>query len=124
MIAVPFGGGVGRHVAILQALADGTIKIAHPCDSWAKSAGYESWQAALTAMKEDGKVIAGAAPQMGKSTISVDLLLEAVRKAGLHYYLTEFGQLILGLRSNFPQTTLDHQARELEALYAFVGRRR
>ncbi|MFK4706022.1 hypothetical protein ABIC83_002861 [Roseateles asaccharophilus] len=122
MNAASFAGGVGRQLDILGALASGTIKIAHPCDTWAQSAGYDNWHSAVTAMKEGGKVLAGAAPQPSKSTISFDALCDAISKAGLHSYMTEFGQLILGLRANFPQSTLDHQARELEALRAFVGR--
>jgi len=93
----------------------GNVKIVHPCDAWARSAGQDSWVAALTAMKA-GRVLIGRAPTVGKSAFGLMLFMEQVQKEGLHCYVDDFGQAMLGLRENFNAEVLEHQERRAAVL--------
>lgn len=89
-------------------------RVVHPCDSWARGAQQESWREALLAMN-GGKVLCGPAPSMGsmgKSTLGLTMFFEQVKAEGLHAYPTESGQVVLGLKENFPAEMLARQERE------------
>lgn len=92
----------------------------HPCESWAKSAGYTDWAAALTAFKE-GKVLSGptlAIQSSAKTAIGMMLFMEESKKAGLHTYATEGGTIFVGRHENFPAELLAKQEQESSKMLA------
>lgn len=93
--------------------------VLHPCNAWASSAGYESWQSALAAM-HDGKVICGsqfAVSRPGAKTVmGMQLFLEQVAAETLHSLATEDGILMVGLKSDFPAELLAEEEARMEDL--------
>jgi hypothetical protein len=90
-----------------------TQNIVYPCDSWAKSAGFDSWQAALSAMN-DAHVLTGSMYAVSpgtKSMLGLQLFMEMVNKNGLHTFATEDGSVIVGHKANFPADILNAQER-------------
>jgi hypothetical protein len=87
-------------------------KIVHPCDLFAHSAGYDSWAAAFAAMQE-GKVVAGTAPGVGRMTMyGFQLFLDEVMRHGMVSYMPEhndFGVVFVGKRESFPAEKLAKQ---------------
>lgn len=78
------------------------VQVAHPCNAWAQSAGYEDWASALEAMK-GGNVISGslhAIQKVGSKTMmGLQLFSEQIHANGLEVDVTEFGLAIVGLKS-------------------------
>ena len=80
-----------------------TAKIQHPCNTWALSAGYESWNAALVDMRA-GKVLCGALHSRSpgsKSMLRLQLFMEQVTNEKLHIAVSEVGGCLLGERERF-----------------------
>jgi hypothetical protein len=102
------------------------MNIVHPCDSWSKSSGMESWNVALTAMN-GGKVLTGSMHAISpgsKSTLGLTMFMDGVRAEGLHTFITEDGFVIVGHQVNFPSELLaaqKKQASELVARYTFLA---
>lgn len=93
--------------------------VLHPCNAWALSAGYESWQSALEAM-HDGKVIRGskfAVSRPGAKTVtSMQLFIEQVSEKAMHSHATDDGSLIVGLKSSFPTELIAEQEAWVKGL--------
>jgi hypothetical protein len=87
----------------------------HPGTHWAQSAGHPDWQHALEAMRA-GKVLVGRVSLGGKTTLGITMLVELVEREGLHFFATEYGQLCIGEKGNFPQDILAMQDRQEERL--------
>ena len=97
-------------------LSPAAHEIAHPCDRWARAAGYSSWRAALLAMKEEGRVLCAHTSQIdsgqSKSNLSFQLFMDEIAAQDLHT-CSEGGFVYLGLKSRFCPDMLDRQEREL-----------
>ncbi len=95
--------------------------VVHPCDSWARSIGYETWAAALAAINE-GQVLAGptlAIQPASKSALGVKLFLEVIQKERLHTYAPDEGGLIvIGHLKNFPADLLATQEAQTRRMAA------
>ena len=88
--------------------------IVHPCDSWAKSAGFASWQVALSAMN-DAHILTGSMYAVSpgvKSMLGLKLFMETVKENGLHTFATEDGSVIVGHQVNFPADLLAAQEKQ------------
>ena len=88
--------------------------IIHPCHSWAKSAGFESWQAALSAMN-DAHILTGSMYAVSpgvKSMLGINLFMERVKESGLHTFATEDGSVMVGHQVNFPADLLAAQEKQ------------
>lgn len=99
-------------------------EIVHPCDQWARAAGYGSWHAALLAMKEGCRVLCAHMSQIdssqGKSNLSLDLFMEEIAKQDLHAW-SEDGFLYLGLRENFSPALLKRQEEACAQMVQALG---
>ena len=67
------------------------LKVVHPADAFAKTAGYDSWEDVIVAADSD--IIIGIMPSAGKSLISLQMLSQTIKDAGLKYSANEFGTL-------------------------------
>ena len=84
------------------------MQIIHPCDAFAQRAGYDSWAAALDAMKT-GKIVSASAPPVGKSIWDLTVFSERIQKDGLLLVSvphSDFGLVSVGFRAHFPTKTL------------------
>jgi hypothetical protein len=86
--------------------------IIHPCDAWARSAGRNEWSVALAEMKA-GALLAGRAPTGEKSMLGLKLFMEQVEAEGLHIYVSDSGDVVVGLKEKFPENILAAQDREM-----------
>lgn len=79
--------------------------IAHPCNKWAIAAGYDSWVAALDAMK-NGRVCVGsthAIQSASKSMFGFHIFMDVINKNGLHTVALDEGAVIaVGYEKDFP----------------------
>ncbi|MBN3780487.1 hypothetical protein G3O06_23520 [Burkholderia sp. Ac-20345] len=86
------------------------VEIEHPCDRFARQAGYGSWAAALVSMR-DGHIASAPGPRIGPSTH--DLFAQQIRADGLVSVVhpgASLGLVSVGLRESFPgeiQAVLD-----------------
>ncbi len=92
------------------------MKIEHPCNLWAASAGCENWGQAVEAMQA-GRVLVGNAPRVGKTMIAFQLLHEEVDRLKLHTCSTEEGMLLIGLRESFSPEVLEDQRMQADRLF-------
>jgi hypothetical protein len=76
------------------------VLVEHPCDAFARSAGYPSWQVALVDMRA-GKVVSGAGPRIGKTMLSYNMFLKQIHADGLAIVVDDCGVVAVGLQSNF-----------------------
>lgn len=82
----------------------GTKTVEHPCDKFARGAGYVSWRAALVDMQA-GKIITAAGPLFARSALDHMAFMSQIRKDGLVTYVApnyEFGFISVGLGEHFP----------------------
>lgn len=93
------------------------ITIVHPCQTFAASAGYASWQDVVTSAKA-GQIITGAAPHIGKTVINLKLFSAEVEREGLYMFVDDFGMLALGLKESFPSETLAYVEEQVQRLLA------
>ncbi|ENZ77981.1 MULTISPECIES: nuclear hormone receptor family protein [Ralstonia] len=85
-------------------VAPGTKTIEHPCDKFARAAGYLSWRAALVDM-QSGKVITAAGPLLAKAPHDYNVFMSQAIKDGMATYVApnyEFGFVSVGLLEHFP----------------------
>ncbi|MCR4471136.1 hypothetical protein [Burkholderia sp. SCN-KJ] len=90
-------------------------RIEHPCDRFARGAGYTSWIAARTAMLA-GAIVSGPGPRIGKSTLEYELFIKQVRLDGLVMVSPRqewFGLVSVGILERFPK---DARARATGAV--------
>lgn len=92
----------GKPFDLTQVLLASPVKIIHPCDAFAQSAGYANWASAVQAMRE-GKIATGIAPRVGKTTYDLQIFLRQIETEGLYSSpISEFGHISLGLKESFP----------------------
>ncbi|WP_175771829.1 hypothetical protein [Burkholderia ambifaria] len=78
-----------------------TDRVAHPCDRFARQAGYASWTAALKSML-DGYIVSAPGPRVDQSTLDHDLFAQQIRSDGLVSVVQSFGIVSVGVRESFP----------------------
>lgn len=89
------------------------VKIIHPCDAFAQSAGYANWVSAVQAMRE-GKIATGIAPRVGKTTYDLQIFLRQIATDGLYSIpIGEFGHISLGLKESFPAESVTRNEAEI-----------
>lgn len=75
----------------------------HPCATFAESAGFVSWEAALEAMKS-GRVLTGFGPRLGRASMAEFLLFQRqIARDSLRSLPADMwsGQFSVGYRENF-----------------------
>ncbi|RQU83917.1 hypothetical protein [Burkholderia cenocepacia] len=78
-------------------------KVEHPCERFARQAGYASWAAALVSMR-DGHIVSAPGPRVGRSTLDHDLFAQQIRADGLVsvvYTAESHGLVSVGVRESF-----------------------
>lgn len=92
----------------------GVANIVHPCDHYARGAGFPSWRVALDAIKA-GAVIAAHLPAAGKSTLNLQLFMAQVETDGLMMVALPsdiLGRIFVGFPNNFPKDALEEIEQE------------
>lgn len=114
--AQPFKIDLEKPVNLVEMFFGAGAKIVHPCDAFAKRAGFPSWAAALAAMKS-GKIVTATAPRIVRTTMDYDIFVKKIRDDGLMMISPphdEFGIVSIGLRESFPTATLERVERDAE----------
>jgi hypothetical protein len=116
--AVPFKVDLSKPADLVASLFGPGTTFVHPCDAFARRAGYASWADALVAMKA-GKILTATGPSIGKSTLDHDMFVEQVRAEGLISVApahAEFGFVSVGPREHFPAKMLEGVEEEASRL--------
>ncbi len=101
-----------RNAYSLGSLPVSKVKIVHPCNAFAQSAGYESWVSAVASMKQ-GNVVLGQAPRAGaRSMLDIQLFHEQISKEGLFTITDDLGFVSVGFRENFPADMVSRWEQE------------
>lgn len=119
--AKPFKFDLSQPVNIAETFFGKGARMVHPCDAFAQRAGYDSWAAALDAMKA-GKIVTATGPRIGRTMIDFNLFDKQVRADGLMTVVPaqdEFGIVSVGLREHFPPETLKRVEQESAQRLAF-----
>ena len=98
--------------------------IAHPCESWAKSAGVQSWTDAVHYMNTEHKLLVGqitAIQNTFKTSLGTQMFMEEAEKEGLHSYFQEDGQVALGRVQDYPPAILAQQEAAFSNFYKGLG---
>lgn len=91
----------------------------HPCTTFAQSAGFASWEAAVEAMKA-GRVLTGPGPRLGRASMTEFLLFQRQIERDRLRSLpadTWSGQFSVGYREHFPA---DAFVRDMSGHDAFL----
>ena len=110
----PFKVDLSESMNAAEVLFGKGAKLVHPCDAFAQRAGYDSWTAALEAMK-NGKIVTATGPAIGRTTLDFDMFLDQIHSDGLTMVSprhNEFGLVSVGLHERFPAATLERVDRE------------
>jgi hypothetical protein len=102
--------------SFVEAMFGKGARIVHPCDAFAQRAGFDSWAAALVAMKR-GQIVTATGPRIGRTTLDFDLFIKQVQIEGLLMISPahdECGFVSIGLRAHFPAETLERFQGEIE----------
>ncbi len=119
--AAPFKVDLSKPTNLVEAMFGPGAKIVHPCDAFARRAGYPDWASAVQAMKA-GKVLVAQGPKVGNSMMDLMMFIEQVRTEGFHCCADDLGWVWLGLKENFPQSVLDRQEQKQHLRDLLVGR--
>lgn len=108
--AVPFKVNMTEQpIDLVASIIGPGAKIEHPCNAFARRAGYASWAAALIAM-EAGKIVTASGPRIGRTAFEYDIFVKQIHADGLVMATpahAEFGLVSVGLREHFPAKTLE-----------------
>ncbi|KUZ76920.1 hypothetical protein [Burkholderia ubonensis] len=91
------------------------VQIEHPCDRFARDAGFTSWVAARTALLA-GAIVTAPGPRIGKTRLEYDLFVKQIRLDGLVLVPPAhecFGLVSVGILERFPKAV---QARATGAV--------
>ena len=102
--------------SLVEAMFGNGARIVHPCDAFAQRAGFDSWAAALVAIK-GGQIVTASGPRIGRTTLDFDLFIRQAQIDGLLMISPahdECGFVSIGLREHFPAEKLERFQREIE----------